>query len=627
MLNLDKIVSKNNKNEDDEWPFPMLIIGPSGSGKTNTLLHLINNLHITNPIDKIYLYAKDLAEPKYEYLINKRERAGIKNIKDPRAFIEYSEDMNDVYDNISIYNKKRDNKVLIVFDDMIADIEYNKKFKKMIKELFYRSRKMNVSIVFITQSYFGAFKDARLNSTHYILMKIDNKKELKSIAEEKSGNLDYKDFLKMYNYCTQEPYSFMTIDARPTATMVLEKILKNFLIKMTRKDQIKILNNKIKSNNAQFKLDRLNAEICAFSEGNLDKYEFLTRKDLKYKPNALDKAKFEFSPLGKVFNQGLDKKAEDYEEEGVIKLLKDIRDRMFRPIGRNNEDDDGDGGDSGDGGNNGNNSGNNCGNNGADGGNNDDNGGNNDDTGENNRNNNRNIEYDAFDEDGFNRLGFDKDAFDREGFNRSGFHRLDFERDGFDRQSFDRDGFNRQDFNRQGFDRYGFNRQGFNRQGFDRDGFNRDGFNRDGFNRDGFNRDGENNGDDSDEDGDSSLEKEELAARFKRDIEKFKKRYSDDDGNNVDNNVDNNLDNDVDNGNNVNNVDNVNSVDYSVDNYSVDNFTGTIYDPYGFDKKGFNKKGLNEKGFDKDYIHKYTNTIYDLKDYDFFGFNRQGCNR
>ena len=77
---------------------------------------------------------------------------------------------------------------------------------------------------------------------------------------------------------------------------------------MTKSDQIKILNNKIKANNAQYDIDRLNAEISAFSEGDLDKYEFLTRKDLKYKPNALDKAKFEFSPLGKAFNQGLDKK-------------------------------------------------------------------------------------------------------------------------------------------------------------------------------------------------------------------------------------------------------------------------------------------------------------------------------
>ena len=106
---------------------------------------------------------------------------------------------------------------------MIADIEYNKKFKRIIKELFYRARKINVSIVFIMQSYFRVLKDARLNSTHYILMKIGNKKELKCIAEEKSGHLDYKDFLNMYNYCTREPYSFMTIDVRPTATMVFRK--------------------------------------------------------------------------------------------------------------------------------------------------------------------------------------------------------------------------------------------------------------------------------------------------------------------------------------------------------------------------------------------------------------------
>ena len=82
----------------------------------------------------------------------------------------------------------------------------SKKFKAIIKELFIRCKKLNISIVFITQSYFRTPKDARLNSTHYILMKIGNKKELKSIAEEKSGHLDYKDFFKMYNYCTKEPY-------------------------------------------------------------------------------------------------------------------------------------------------------------------------------------------------------------------------------------------------------------------------------------------------------------------------------------------------------------------------------------------------------------------------------------
>ena len=222
MLNLDNIVNNKKENKDNNLPFRMLIIGASGSGKTNTLLHLINNLH---PIDKIYLYTKDIHKPKYEYLINKREKAGIKNLDDPKAFIEYSDDMDDVLDDINNYNKNRDKKVLIVFDDMIADIEYNKNFKRIIKELFYRARKINVSIVFITQSYFRALKDARLNSMHYILMKINNKKELKRIAEEKSGHLDCKDFLKIYNYCTRKPYSFILIDTRPTATIPFKKKL------------------------------------------------------------------------------------------------------------------------------------------------------------------------------------------------------------------------------------------------------------------------------------------------------------------------------------------------------------------------------------------------------------------
>ena len=102
---------------------------------------------------------------------------------------------------------------------MIADIEYNKKSKRIIKELFYRARKINVSIIFITQSYVRALKDARLNSTHYMLMKIGNKKELKRIAEEKSGHLDYKDLENHIPYCTREPYSFMLVDTRPTASV------------------------------------------------------------------------------------------------------------------------------------------------------------------------------------------------------------------------------------------------------------------------------------------------------------------------------------------------------------------------------------------------------------------------
>ena len=97
---------------------------------------------------------------------------------------------------------------------------------------------------------------------------------------------------------------------------------------MTRKEQNKILDAKIESNVNQYKVDRLNAEISAFSSGDLNKYEFLKRIDLNYKPNALDKARFELSSLGRAFNEGLDKTIPNYQEEGIIKLLKEIRDNL-----------------------------------------------------------------------------------------------------------------------------------------------------------------------------------------------------------------------------------------------------------------------------------------------------------
>ena len=103
MFNLDTITSKN---DDKKWPYRMIIIGPSGSGKTNALLNLIQKDN-NNLIDKIYLYAKDLSESKYQFLIKKREDAGIKSLNDPSAFIEYSNTMDDVYNNIDDYNPKK----------------------------------------------------------------------------------------------------------------------------------------------------------------------------------------------------------------------------------------------------------------------------------------------------------------------------------------------------------------------------------------------------------------------------------------------------------------------------------------------------------------------------------------
>ena len=101
---------------------------------------------------------------------------------------------------------------------------------------------------------------------------------------------------------------------------------------MTRNEQNKILDAKIESNVNQYTVDRLNAELSTFSSGDLNKHEFLKRIDLNYKPNVLDKGRFEFSPLGKTFSTGLDKNAQGYQEEGIIKLLKDIRDGLASGI-------------------------------------------------------------------------------------------------------------------------------------------------------------------------------------------------------------------------------------------------------------------------------------------------------
>ena len=166
---------------------------------------MINLINEQNRIDKIYLYARDWSEPKYEYLIKKREDVGIKQVNNPNAFIECLNTMDDVYENIDDYNPSRKRKILIVFDDMIADIITNKKFQAIIKELFTRCRKLNISLVFITQSYFSVPKDVRLNLTHYLILKINNRIELQNIAINHSAEIDYGE-------CTKEPFNFLTID-------------------------------------------------------------------------------------------------------------------------------------------------------------------------------------------------------------------------------------------------------------------------------------------------------------------------------------------------------------------------------------------------------------------------------
>ena len=140
MTNFDEYV-ENKTEHNKNWAYTpdstyrRLIIGGSRSGKTNALLKLIEN---QPEIDKIYLYAKDPYEAKYQYFISKREGFFINHFNDPKAFIKYSNDMHDVYKNIHYYNPDIENKILIFFDDMIADMICNKKLKSIVTELFIR---------------------------------------------------------------------------------------------------------------------------------------------------------------------------------------------------------------------------------------------------------------------------------------------------------------------------------------------------------------------------------------------------------------------------------------------------------------------------------------------------------
>ena len=210
MTNVDDYVNENKTQHNLQWPYNpdhpyrILIIGSSWAGKTNALLNLINN---QPDIDKIYLYVKDPYESKYNFLINKKESTGLKNFNDLKRFIEYSNNMQDVYKIIEEYNTDKEPKILIVYNDRTADMINNKKRNSVLTELFIRGRKLNIFLVFITQSYVKVPKDVRLNPTHFFIMKISNKRERQQISLNHSSGINSKGFIKIYNKCTAEPYS------------------------------------------------------------------------------------------------------------------------------------------------------------------------------------------------------------------------------------------------------------------------------------------------------------------------------------------------------------------------------------------------------------------------------------
>ena len=160
MINFDDVIKENIKQHNPNWsqhhyyPYRILIIGGSR--------------YCQQPdIDKIYLYAKDPYESKYQFLINKQESTALKHLNDSKAFIEYSNDTDDIYKNIEECNPSKKHRIFIILNDMVADMLSNKKLNRIVTELFIRGRKLNISLVFITQFYFVAPNNIRLNSTHY----------------------------------------------------------------------------------------------------------------------------------------------------------------------------------------------------------------------------------------------------------------------------------------------------------------------------------------------------------------------------------------------------------------------------------------------------------------------------
>lgn len=214
-INYDDYYKTSIKPHNSDWPytpdllFRTIIVGGSGTGKTNMLFNLIRRLMANNDtfIDKVYLYVKDPEEPKYKHFIKNRKEIGESETGDPNMFVEVSSSLDDVHNDINQYNPDRLSNVLIVFDDMICEV-----IPPKVSELFIRGRKLNISLVFITQSYYAVPKDIRLNCTHYHILSIPKRKEVRNIADDCAVSVGFDEFMKLFKECTKKRFDCLTID-------------------------------------------------------------------------------------------------------------------------------------------------------------------------------------------------------------------------------------------------------------------------------------------------------------------------------------------------------------------------------------------------------------------------------
>ena len=197
---------------------------------------------------------------------------------------------------------------------MIADIKTNGRFQAIIKELFIRCRKLNISHVFTTQSYFSVPKDVSLTSIHYLIMKINNRRDILQLIILQTLTITI--LWKFTKNAQKNLFNFLTIDTTSPARNPLRFRKNSFdSYKNDSNWSDKILNRKIIQNEAQHELDTKAAKISALSSNNLNKYEYLIVEDLGLKPSNIEQAKFEYSPLGKIFNRGLD---EDDKKRRIV---------------------------------------------------------------------------------------------------------------------------------------------------------------------------------------------------------------------------------------------------------------------------------------------------------------------
>ena len=203
---------------------------------------------------------------------------------------------------------------MIVFDNMIADMINNKKLNSLVTELFIRGRKLNISLVFITQSYFQIPKDVRLNSTHFSIMKIPNKRELQQIVLNHSVDISSKGFIKIHKKCLLNHILFWLIMLASDNPL---RFRKNLLIY----NKIMTVNNQIRDEKLQFDISRKAAEISALSSGKIDKYEYVTGNEIlpSNQQQIIEQTKFTYSPLGKAFEKQI-KTIKDQGEKQVEAL-------------------------------------------------------------------------------------------------------------------------------------------------------------------------------------------------------------------------------------------------------------------------------------------------------------------